>query len=327
MPDFWRAANSQGAPRMKQWRTVAAATTVTLALAGATAPGAQAITGGGLDDANHYSNVGMIAFYEGGARYRCTATLVSRNVLLTAAHCTAGTAGKTVVNFSYDIADERPIPLPPAALPSKGYVNDGTGVILDDENRAWYTGTPYAHPGYSNFTDLKNWNDVGVVILDKPVEGVPAAIAPVGTLDAIPKSRLNSTLFRVVGYGAEVRKYEPLPTDTNQSKKPTPHSFPLVRRYADAPGQKLTPQILQVNGNINDTRGTGGSCFGDSGGPTFYPGEGTTGEKIVTVTSYGYTDNCRYLDGLQRVDIPVVQNWLAPTLTTGQAPADYYGSE
>ena len=31
----------------------------------------------------------------------------------------------------------------------------------------------------------------------------------------------------------------------------------------------------------------------------------------MTVTSYGYTDNCRYLDGLQRIDIPVVQNWLA----------------
>jgi hypothetical protein len=31
----------------------------------------------------------------------------------------------------------------------------------------------------------------------------------------------------------------------------------------------------------------------------------------VTVTSYGYTSNCRYLGGLQRVDIPVVQDWLA----------------
>jgi hypothetical protein len=28
------------------------------------------------------------------------------------------------------------------------------------------------------------------------------------------------------------------------------------------------------------------------------------------VTSYGYTSNCRYLDGLQRVDIAGVQEWL-----------------
>ncbi len=31
----------------------------------------------------------------------------------------------------------------------------------------------------------------------------------------------------------------------------------------------------------------------------------------MTVTSYGYTANCRYLGGLQRVDIEVVQDWLA----------------
>ena len=71
------------------------------------------------------------------------------------------------------------------------------------------------------------------------------------------------------------------------------------------PGQKLTTQVLQLNGNLNDTRGTGGTCFGDSGGPTFLNG------YVVTVTSYGYTDNCRYLGGYQRVDIQVVQDWLA----------------
>ena len=46
-------------------------------------------------------------------------------------------------------------------------------------------------------------------------------------------------------------------------------------------------------------------CPGDSGGPTFYQGQ------VVTVTSYGYTQNCRYLDGMQRVDIQGVQDWLA----------------
>ena len=31
----------------------------------------------------------------------------------------------------------------------------------------------------------------------------------------------------------------------------------------------------------------------------------------MAVTSYGYTNNCRYLGGYQRVDIAVVQTWLA----------------
>jgi len=110
---------------------------------------------------------------------------------------------------------------------------------------------------------------------------------------------LNKTIFTSVGYGTEVRKPDSGP------QKPTPQSFPLIRRVAEQPGQKLTGQILQMNGNINDTRGTGGTCFGDSGGPSFLNG------KLVTVTSYGYTDNCRYLGGYQRVDIPVVQDFLA----------------
>ena len=31
-------------------------------------------------------------------------------------------------------------------------------------------------------------------------------------------------------------------------------TYPLIRRYADQPGQKLTAQILQLNGNPNDTQ-------------------------------------------------------------------------
>jgi hypothetical protein len=164
----------------------------------------------------------------------------------------------------------------------------------------YLSGTAHTHPGYSNFTDTRNWNDVGVVELDEPAAGItPATLAPQGYLDQFTPDVLHSTLFTTVGYGTEVRTAESGP------QNPTPFDYPLIRRFAEEPGQKLTPQILQVNGNDKDPRGTGGTCFGDSGGPAFHE------EYLVTVTSYGYTDNCRYLDGLQRVDIPVVQSWLA----------------
>ena len=106
-------------------------------------------------------------------------------------------------------------------------------------------------------------------------------------------------MFDLVGYGTEVRKPDSGP------QKPLPMSYPLIRRYTNAPGQKLTQQILQLNGNPNDTKGGGGTCFGDSGGPVMLNG------YVIAVTSYGYTENCRYLGGYQRVEIPVVQNWLA----------------
>ena len=181
-----------------------------------------------------------------------------------------------------------------ASNPAAGYTAQdlaGTGYV---------SGTAVTHPEYSDFTDLDNWNDVGVVLLDTPVTDVDIMpIADEGTLDEIKRRDLRSTIFRAVGYGTEVRQA------TSGPRKPTPQSYPIIRRYVDMPGQKLTPQILQTNGNENDNAGTGGTCFGDSGGPLLLGGE------IVGVTSYGYTSNCRYIAGYQRVEIGVVQDWLA----------------
>ncbi|NYD78999.1 trypsin-like serine protease [Arthrobacter cupressi] len=253
-------------------------------------PAAQASTGGTPDGELHPS-VGMIVFYQPDGRFRCSATLVSPTVLLTAAHCTEGTLGKTLVTFESVVAEAPPSGLPVAADPTVGYTAaDLAGHIY---------GTAYAHPNYSNFTDLKNWNDVGVVVLSEPISNPTSDLADLNRLDQIPSGSLSRTIFTGVGYGTEVRKPDSGP------QKPQPMTYPLIRRYWEVPGQKLTPQILQVNGNPNDVRGTGGSCFGDSGGPLFLDGQ------IVGVTSYGYTANCRYLDGYQRVDIPVVQDWLA----------------
>ncbi|MGN7799440.1 trypsin-like serine protease [Leifsonia sp. 22587] len=251
---------------------------------------------GGTADGNKHPDVGLILFYDADGRFRCSATLVSPTVVLTAAHCTSGTLGKTLVTFDSVIAEQPPAPFPVAADPSAGYT------AAEISAAGYLSGTAYTHPDYSDFTDTANWNDVGVIVLDQPVAsfggGYPQ-IAPVGTLDTIPKSDLSKTLFTAVGYGTEVRK------PVSGPQKPQPMSYPLIRRYVDMPGQKLTPQILQTNGNPNDTRGTGGTCFGDSGGPVLL------GDQLVAVTSYGYTDNCRYLGGYQRVDIPVVDAWLA----------------
>ncbi|WP_136707831.1 trypsin-like serine protease [Agromyces sp. H66] len=280
---------------MRKTLLAAFATVVTVCgLTFAAAP-AQASTGGTVDGDLH-PDVGLIAFYDGDGRWRCSATLVSPTVVITAAHCTLGTLGKTLVTFDTYLDDAPPSFLPEAADPAAGYT------AAELAAAGYHSGTAYTHPEYSDFTDLKNWNDVGVIVLDEPLASHDTAgyapIAETGTLDLIAPSDYKETIFTAVGYGTEVRQ------DGVDNRKPVPQSYPIVRRYVEMPAQKITPQILQTNGNENDPWGTGGTCFGDSGGPVYLDGE------LVAVTSYGYTSNCRYLDGYQRVDIPVVEAWL-----------------
>ena len=253
---------------------------------------AEASTGGTYDSTNQYAGVGLILFYAPDGRFRCSATLISPTVLVTAAHCTDGDVGKVLVDFRSFVSAGPTSGYPVAADPAAGYT------AAEVTAAGFLPGTAYTHPQYSDFTDTRNWNDVGVVVLDQPVDIAPAELAGLGTLDQIGTNNLRKTLFRAVGYGTEVRQADSGP------QKPTPMSYPIERRYVDMPGQKLTPQILQTNGNEHDPFGTGGTCFGDSGGPVFYQGE------IVAVTSYGYTSNCRYLGGYQRVDVAVTQDWV-----------------
>lgn len=271
----------------------AVATAMLVTLAGLAALPASAITGGEPDGEGH-PNVALIVFYDAAGRFRCSATLASPTVLVTAAHCTSGTVGKTAVTFQSFLSEAGPFPVPVAADPTKGYTSAELAAA------GYLSGTAYTHPEYSDFTDVDNWNDTGVIVLDKPVTGItPAKLAPTNYLNSFKPPKLRKTEFTVVGYGTEVRKLN------GHTGKPTPMSYPLLRRVTTEVGQKLTPQILQMNGNEHDNAGGGGSCFGDSGGPVFKNG------YLVADTSYGYTNNCRYLGGYQRVDIPVVQDWLA----------------
>jgi hypothetical protein len=289
-----------------------------VAVLAVTAP-AGAITGGTEDTANRYSNIGMVVFYQPDGRFRCSGTLIAPRVFLTAAHCTFQDIGKVVVTFDPLISRteeeaERDIPRaadasgPDDAVSEIGFTRADITTDYEGE-QSWFLGRAKTHPDYSDFTDIKNWNDTGVVILGT-APGLPTTpLPPQNYLNRFQQPVLNSTEFLTIGYGTEVRR-----TAETGPQNPVPQREPIVRRYTTEIGQKLTSQVLQMNANEHDPRAGGGTCFGDSGGPAI------RGGYVVADTSYGYTNNCRYLGGYQRVDIPIVRNWLLDCLADLACP-------
>ena len=121
------------------------------------APGG-AITGGELDG-NRHPNVAMIVFYQPDGRFRCSATLVSPTVLITAGHCTDGVLGKTIVTFDTVAHCDT------CAADDTG---DGMSATGTPTPPGWLAGTPHTHPLWDNELQLNDLHDVGVVVLDQP---------------------------------------------------------------------------------------------------------------------------------------------------------------
>jgi hypothetical protein len=75
-----------------------AAAVATIGAAILTTAPALAITGGGPDTV--HTNVGVVRFTLPEGRFRCSGTLISSTVVLTAGHCTEGPATNVLVSFN-----------------------------------------------------------------------------------------------------------------------------------------------------------------------------------------------------------------------------------
>src|SRR3990172_13314718 len=140
----------------------------------------------GQPDGDGHPHVGLMVFDEDGRpAWRCTGTLISPTVMLTAGHCTFGTSGGRVW-FESDVQ---------SGIPENGYPSGGGTSI---EFKAVYTNPNYNDGAFYLF-------DVGIAILKKPVHlDTYGVLADIGTLDGLKTKRgLQEQSFTVFCYGLQ----------------------------------------------------------------------------------------------------------------------------
>src|SRR5262249_36882840 len=124
-----------------------------------------------------------------------------------------------------------------------------------------YAGTWVGDPDYRKA--VGDPHDLAVVLLDNAVTGItPARFPGADSLDNLPKDQR----FTSVGYGAQ--------SVTSGAGGKTFH-YADVRYVASGGLNATTPTWLRIS--MNPSKGDGGTCYGDSGGPNFLgAGDGET---------------------------------------------------
>ena len=82
-----------------------------------------------------------------------------------------------------------------------------------------------------------------------------------------------------------------------------------IRRNATVPLQMVRGETIKTAENANDSRGTGGTCFGDSGGALLLDG------RLVGVTSWVASQFCIGVSGFQRTETAHARAFLSQYLT------------
>ena len=238
-----------------------------------------AITDGEPDGEGHPYVVLLLMDVNGSPAYRCSATLISPTYVLTAGHC-AGAPGE----FSgMRIFTESDVQHGNNTYPFGGGPNSVEAI-------RWA-----AHPLYPTASFIVH--DVGMVELAEPVYLDEYGTLPVvDSLDQLKTARgTQDQSFTSVGYG--LQQINPV---FIQSQKIRMVAYPHLIQI-NVPGFTGDFSLL-----LSNNYSTGGTCFGDSGGPNFL-GDSNV---VAAVTSFGINGNCAGTGGVFRMDRQNVQDFI-----------------
>jgi hypothetical protein len=224
----------------------------------------------GSPDGNRHPYVGIaLQAAAGGGFFVCSGSFLSPTVFLTAAHC-------------FDPSIE--VLVSPRNQPPLPVV---VGHAHDDPN--WCQACA---PGLQGF----DTHDVAVVTLDTPVNLPAYAMLPVpGLVDTLPMK----TSVDIVGYGVQ---------GFIRGGGQPQQIFTAIRFFA--PSQLIQSNNLASDEFIkltaNPSQGTGGICFGDSGGPDLLGGT----DVVLAVNTFVTNSNCSGVTYSQRVDLPDILGFI-----------------
>jgi len=297
---------------MKRKVVVLSAVVVLLAL---TAVPALAITNG-VPDGNNHPYVGLMVTHDedGFPLWRCSGSLLSPEAFLTAGHCTEPPAAHVEVWFASGPVTTDPDYLAAVQADPDGAVSCNDSPLFDgypcDGDGG---GDPQLNPDYcaspcGNGLPGFAFRDVGMVDLSSD----PVSVAVVSAYADLPSAGQvdtlrNKTGVDFVGYGVSVQAQIPgvfLP-------QPPPFyrwTGPRTRMFA--PSELVSGNFVHsdefIKLALNPGGGSGGLCFGDSGGPDLLAGTDT----ILAVNSYVTNVNCSGVGYSSRVDIQAILEWV-----------------
>jgi secreted trypsin-like serine protease len=221
----------------------------------------------------------MVAQLEDGTPlWRCSGTLLSPTLFLTAGHCTEAPAAHVEIWFDADVTN--------AAAQNYPFTGD-------------VGGAPYTNPQYD--PNAFFLFDLGVVVLDEPVDmDVYGALPSLDQLDALKTQRgKQDVTFTAVGYGLQ-QSFPDAASWKENNLRIRMVAHPKLNQI-NTPGFTGDFSLL-----LSNNAHTGGTCFGDSGGPNFL-GDSNV---VAGVTSFGLNSTCAGTGGVYRVDRADDLDWL-----------------